>query len=361
MTNKPEDNKNTENTENPETSSSEGPENLDDLFKGDEDKYAELDALFEDDEDEDEEYTLEDYIEENAAYIAQYQKAQEINVNLKNENVRLEQELAAADHSVDVYKHKTINELADGLSTVTASIDVLINDKTDDAQNDNEKLDNMKQGLVLTQVQFKKIFNEAGVGGKHVEQTTTATVEKAVVGDIPTAPSYDSEKESEQEIMIKFIQANSELAKQVNQFSCGNSTMMRQKSQLTRQIKRIGKVNEDKKQQAIKKFATSLLDVADNLERATQYLTQEERQADGAMETLAQNIEGAASDLQKVFNQFGVEKMQVQGTKFDPNYHEALTMMPANDVEKDHVAAVMQEGYTLHGKLLRPARVGVAQ
>ena len=103
-----------------------------------------------------------------------------------------------------------------------------------------------------------------------------------------------------------------------------------------------------------KDLVEQLLPVLDNFERA--------------IATPGESVDALLSGIRMVQKQFldalgagGLEKIESQGQPFDPNLHEAVTAGPAEDLPENHIAEVFQEGYTLKGKLLRPAMVKVAR
>jgi molecular chaperone GrpE len=116
---------------------------------------------------------------------------------------------------------------------------------------------------------------------------------------------------------------------------------------------------------AVKKYAAAplakdLFDLADNFQRAADAITPEMRQ-DPKIAAIADGFDALKSQLQKAFAKHGIHKVEAQDAKFDPNLHEAVTATKAADASKRNtVATVVQEGYTLHDRLLRPARVIVA-
>ncbi|MDV6318617.1 nucleotide exchange factor GrpE [Chromohalobacter sp. HP20-39] len=106
---------------------------------------------------------------------------------------------------------------------------------------------------------------------------------------------------------------------------------------------------------ALEKFVNELLPVVDSLEKAL------ESMQEGASEV---HREGVAMTLKlqlDVLNKFGVEAVDPQGEPFDPQVHEAMTMVPNPEVEPNTVIEVMQKGYLLNGRLVRPAMVVVSQ
>jgi molecular chaperone GrpE len=106
---------------------------------------------------------------------------------------------------------------------------------------------------------------------------------------------------------------------------------------------------------ALEKFAQELLPVRDSLELAAANATR----ADAA--SLAAGQEATLKLLAKAFERFAIETIDPVGEPFDPQRHEAMAMQESATAEPDTVLAVVQPGYVLNGRLLRPARVIVAR
>ena len=96
-----------------------------------------------------------------------------------------------------------------------------------------------------------------------------------------------------------------------------------------------------------------VLPALDDLERALQ-----NRPADDAW---ASGIDLIVRKLQNILESEGVKRIEVNGAAFDPNFHEAISHEPSEDVESGHVIAVVQNGYMLGERVMRPALVRVAQ
>lgn len=96
-----------------------------------------------------------------------------------------------------------------------------------------------------------------------------------------------------------------------------------------------------------------VLPALDDLERALQ-----NRPADDAW---ANGIELIARKLQNILEGEGVKRIEAKGAAFDPNFHEAITHEPSEEVESEHVIDVVQNGYMLGERVIRPALVRVAQ
>ncbi|MFZ4834194.1 nucleotide exchange factor GrpE [Rouxiella sp. Mn2063] len=108
---------------------------------------------------------------------------------------------------------------------------------------------------------------------------------------------------------------------------------------------------------ALEKFSGELLPVIDNLERALDL-------ADKSNADLTSMIEGVELTLKSLLDavrKFGLEVVSDTHVPFNPELHQAMTLMESADLEPNHVMMVMQKGYTLNGRLLRPAMVAVSK
>ncbi len=108
---------------------------------------------------------------------------------------------------------------------------------------------------------------------------------------------------------------------------------------------------------ALEKFAGELLGVVDNLERAIDAADGENE----AVKPLLEGVELTHKSLVDILASYNVEAIDPHGEPFDPQYHQAMSMVENPDVEPNTVTAVMQKGYTLHDRLLRPAMVMVSK
>ena len=111
---------------------------------------------------------------------------------------------------------------------------------------------------------------------------------------------------------------------------------------------------------AVTGFARDLLNVADNLRRALEAVTQEQKD-DDAFKTVISGVEMTERELLSVFERQGIKKVTPEGEKFDQNLHQAMFEVPTNEKEPGTICQVMQPGYVLKDRLLRPALVGVAK
>lgn len=104
------------------------------------------------------------------------------------------------------------------------------------------------------------------------------------------------------------------------------------------------------------RIINDILDVADNFERALQTKVTPE-----TLSTYIQGVEITSNELKAALQRNGVTEVPCEGTAFDPNFMEALSSEPTNDIPPGHVARVFKKAYKLHDKMIRPAQVVVAK
>lgn len=114
---------------------------------------------------------------------------------------------------------------------------------------------------------------------------------------------------------------------------------------------------EKAKNFALEKFASELLEVIDNLERALLAVSPQ----DEALQAFADGVKLTHTSFLNTVQKFGVEVINPENAMFDPQLHQAMSMQESADVAPNTVLAVMQKGYSLNGRLLRPAMVMVSR
>ena len=118
---------------------------------------------------------------------------------------------------------------------------------------------------------------------------------------------------------------------------------------------------QDTARYAVANFAKAVLSVADNMERALASVSQEAREADPALKNLCVGLEYTQNELHTVYQQFGIKPIEAMGKRLDPNFHQAMYEVEDASVPAGTVVQVIQPGYMIHDRLLRPAIVGVAK
>ncbi|MDR3374595.1 MAG: nucleotide exchange factor GrpE [Ancalomicrobiaceae bacterium] len=126
--------------------------------------------------------------------------------------------------------------------------------------------------------------------------------------------------------------------------------------------RRTEKEVRDAREYAITAFARDLLSVGDNLARAVEAVPEEVRQsADVVLKGLIDGVDLTGRDLAKTLEKHGVKKLEPMGGRFDPNVHQAMFEVPNADVASGTVLQVLQDGYVIGERVLRPALVGVSK
>jgi molecular chaperone GrpE len=108
---------------------------------------------------------------------------------------------------------------------------------------------------------------------------------------------------------------------------------------------------------ALNKFVDALIPAMDSMEMGMDAASKE----GASIESIREGIDMTFKQLLDVLAEFNVERIDPKGEKFDPQFHEAMTMIPSPDHESNTVVDVIQKGYSLNERLVRPARVIVAQ
>ena len=116
----------------------------------------------------------------------------------------------------------------------------------------------------------------------------------------------------------------------------------------------------DMSKYAVTGFARDLVSVLENLQRAIDSVPAELKASQPAVANLVVGIEMTLNELLGVFNRQGIERIDPMGQKFDHNFHQAIAQIDTPDAEAGTVVQVLQAGYKIHDRLLRPAMVGVA-
>ncbi len=118
----------------------------------------------------------------------------------------------------------------------------------------------------------------------------------------------------------------------------------------------------DAKTYGVTSFARDMLTVVDNLTRALEHLPAEARAAaEPQIQSVIEGVELTARDLEAVLGRHGVKKLDPKGQKFDPNFHQAIFEAPDETLPAGTVSQVVQSGWTIGDRVLRPAMVGISK
>ncbi|MVT64929.1 nucleotide exchange factor GrpE [Bradyrhizobium pachyrhizi] len=116
----------------------------------------------------------------------------------------------------------------------------------------------------------------------------------------------------------------------------------------------------DMRQYAVTKFAADMVNVADNLERAISSLPAHLRDNAGPYKTFVEGVELTEKELLRALEAHDIKKLDPMGSRFDPHFHEAMFSVQDPSVPSGTVTSVVQPGYSIGSRSLRPAKVGVA-
>jgi molecular chaperone GrpE len=136
--------------------------------------------------------------------------------------------------------------------------------------------------------------------------------------------------------------------------------LLRAMAEVENMRRRAARDVEDARKYAVAGIARDLLSVADNLRRALDAVPAEARDGHADLNNLMTGVELTERELQKAFDKAGISVVDPLGQRLDPNLHQAMMQVPHPTAEPGTVVQVVQVGYKIHDRLLRPAMVGVA-
>lgn len=190
------------------------------------------------------------------------------------------------------------------------------------------------------------------------EQLVTDAEAQPVVEDVTAEEVVVEEAAVEVDESVARIAAlEAELAKATASAAEFKDAALRAKADADN-VRRRAAIDVDKaKKFALEKFANELLPVIDNMERGLLHADKENE----ALLPLIEGIELTAKSLESALEKFGVKSVNPEGEKFNPELHQAMSMIENPDVEPNTVITVMQKGYELNGRLIRPAMVMISK
>jgi molecular chaperone GrpE len=125
--------------------------------------------------------------------------------------------------------------------------------------------------------------------------------------------------------------------------------------------RRTEREKEDTARYAVSNFARDVLTIGDNLRRVVDHVPADAAAQDPALKSFLEGVELTERELLKMLEKHGVAKLEPLGQRFDPNQQQAMYEVPTTDVPEGTVVEVMQAGYTIGDRVLRPALVAVSK
>ena len=186
------------------------------------------------------------------------------------------------------------------------------------------------------------------------------------IQDRPEAKDLNPQAELEQaealaEQQQDLIQALEQRIQQAEQKAEDNwQQLLRVQAELANIRKRAERDVEQAHKYALERFCNELLPVVDNLERALDSAGSVEQSQD-MLQALQEGVELTLRSFLDVLKKFQIEQIDPQGEPFNPSYHEAISIQISDELVPNSVMAVLQKGYSLNGRLVRPARVIVSK
>ncbi len=178
----------------------------------------------------------------------------------------------------------------------------------------------------------------------------------------PLAEAPVEENAADQPYLNPLEAAELRIAELEKEHSEMKDQLLRTVAEMENLRRRTEKEVRDAKQFSVTSFARDMLAVADNLRRGQEAISEEDRvSADGALKALLDGTAMTEREMLKTLEKHGVKKLNPEGEKFDPNYHQAMFEVPNPDVPNNSVVQVVQAGYVIGTRVLRPAMVGVAK
>jgi molecular chaperone GrpE len=195
---------------------------------------------------------------------------------------------------------------------------------------------------------------------EHPENKTDLDEDAARSGYREHAPAQEQQgaegapdgEASEEDVLLRLAAENEEL----------KDRALRLAAEMENLRRRTARDVHDARNYAIAAFARDMLAVSDNLQRALEAIPEEaKKRGDPGFKALIDGVEMTERDMLGALERHGVKKIAAEGEKFDPNFHQAMFEVPNPDVPANTVVQVMQAGYAIGERVLRPAMVGVAK
>jgi len=194
------------------------------------------------------------------------------------------------------------------------------------------------------------------MAGEDPDKEITEDEGQEQVADSGDSPADNADKASESD-------ADSELDAMIAEaveaaLAEQQDMVLRAKAEVQNTLRRRDQDVEKAHKFALEKIGGELITVVDNLERALEAVPDA---GDATVKALYEGVELTLKGFVETLNRFDIEQLDPEGEPFDPQQHEAMSMVENDDVEPNTVLTVIQKGYILNGRVIRPARVMVSK
>ncbi len=196
---------------------------------------------------------------------------------------------------------------------------------------------------------------------KEVVEEAKSTVQEAIESAEELAELIEEAEDHEDELIEKGeIDASEEptpLDIAEAKAKENHENMLRLAAEMDNLRKRTQREVEQARKFGVERFAKEMLDVLDNLQRGLEA----SEGSDVTVESIREGSEMTLKQLKAAFDKFAIKEIEAEGQVFNPEFHEAMAMQPSDEHEPNTVISVIQKGYQIHERVLRPARVLVAK
>lgn len=204
----------------------------------------------------------------------------------------------------------------------------------------------------MTDPTARKVHRTGAEAEATVNQAGAASVASAASASAAAAPAAPEQPEPETDLLA-------DAKREAGEF---RDKLLRTLAEMENLRKRTEREVGDARLYGVAGFARDVLAVADNMHRALEAIGPDLREhADAKVKALIEGVELTERELLKALEKNGVKKFSPAGEKFDPNVHQAMFELEHPELPPGHVAQVMQAGYMLGERVLRPAMVGVVK
>ncbi len=196
------------------------------------------------------------------------------------------------------------------------------------------------------------LFDDPAAEEERLAEQEQAELEAAEAEEAAQPQEFLSDEERALAVLDKLKGENEEL----------KDKALRAVAEMENLRRRTAREIVDARSYAVANFARDMLGVGDNLQRAIQAVPPEKRESGSEeFKALLEGVELTERELLKALEAGGVKKFNPEGEKFDPNFHQAMFELSNPELPNNSVAQVVQEGYVIGERVLRPAMVGVAK
>lgn len=186
---------------------------------------------------------------------------------------------------------------------------------------------------------------------QQAEAKAEAEIETETDAEAETEASADSDDDGLEQLMTKLFEAEEAAIRAKDDLLRVQAEMQNLRRRTEQDIEKAHKYGQEK-------FSIQLIGVMDNLERSLEATSNSE---DEAVKAIHEGVDLTLKSFIDCFSKFNIEVVDPLGEPFDPLLHQAVSMQENTESEPNTVIAVMQKGYALHGRVIRPAMVMVSK